>query len=215
MQRAVRLFVSILWFYVGLAITVLGYALVVKPGLGASPWDIFHLGAAARTGWAIAVVINLTGLLIVLFNWLMGIPPTLGMLLNMLSVGPFMQIWLSVLPTPTGLPARWVTVILGILISGLGTGLYVSAGIGSGPRDGMMIGLAKRLGKPVGMIKNGIDITVALAGWLLGGPIGLATVAVALGLGPAMQMGISAVNRLAGLAAFSTFIKPVPVRRAS
>ena len=203
----------LLWFYLGLSIMTVGYALVIRPGVGAAPWDIFHFGVSGQTGVPLGFVIQAAGLLVIFINLSLGIRPTVGMVLNMLSVGPLLQRLLPLIAVPESLLGRWGMLALGVLIAGLGTALYVSADLGSGPRDGMMIGLTRKLGISVAFIKNGIDITVALVGWLLGGPLGLGTVAVALGMGPSVQLGMAAVKRLATYAPFDGFVRPVSLKR--
>lgn len=205
---------QLLWFYVGLLIVSAGFGLIIRAGLGAGPWDIFHLGLHQQTGLSLALAIQFTGMAIVGLNLLMRIKPTVGMLLNMLSVGPLLQFLLPYLPQPEALLARSLLMLLGILLSGLGTALYVSAGIGTGPRDGMMIGLTRRLGLPVAVIRNGMEIVAALIGWWMGGPLGLGTILVALGSGPAVQLGMYIVGRLSQLHPFSTFVQPVALKRA-
>ncbi|MFZ5823665.1 MAG: YczE/YyaS/YitT family protein [Bacillota bacterium] len=201
--------VRLVWFYTGLTVLTLGYGLVIRPGIGAAPWDIFHLGVHQQTGLPLGLVIQLTGVAIILLNIALQIKPGLGMVLNMLSVGPMLQVVLGWLPLPETLMGRWLMLAAGIFIIGIGTALYVSADLGSGPRDGMMIGLTRKLGWPVAVIKNGIDVTVALTGWLLGGPLGLGTVVVALGIGPSIQLGMHLVTRLAAHKPFAGFVRPV------
>lgn len=202
-----------LWFYLGMAVMMFGTAMVIKPGLGASPWDIFHLGVAATYSFPLSIVIQVTGAVIILFNMLLGVRPSVGMVLNMLSVGPMMDFWLWVLPTPTGFVERWLFLAMGLLIAGMGTAWYISAGVGSGPRDGMMIGLSQRLRLPVAVVKNGIDIAVSLLGWWLGGPLGIGTVIVALGTGPAIQASMAALEWITGRTPLAGFVKPVAARR--
>lgn len=214
MQSVSRTMIRVLWFYLGVLITTTGYGMVIKPGVGAAPWDIFHLGLNLRSGIPLAFVIQGTGVLLIGLNLLLGIRPTVGMVLNMLSVGPTLQFLLPVLPAPE-LPAfRWLMLLMGVGIAGFGTALYSSADLGTGPRDGMMIGLTRRLNLPVGVIKNGIDIAVTVAGWLLGGPLGAGTLLVALLMGPSVQMGMALTARLAKLPPFSGFIRPVSLKRA-
>ncbi|HWI66349.1 MAG TPA: membrane protein [Symbiobacteriaceae bacterium] len=205
---------KLLWYYLGLFVVCIGYALVIKPGLGAAPWDIFHLGISGRTGVKLSLVIQLTGLVIILLNWRLAIRPSIGMVLNMLSVGPILTSILGVLQVPQTLAGRWVMLAAGILVAGFGTALYISADMGPGPRDGMMVGLTRRFGLPVGVIKNGIDVTVALLGWLLGGPLGVGTVFVALGLGPSVQLGMGLVARIAQIGPLSGFVRPVSLKRS-
>jgi len=207
-----KLPLRILWYYLGLSIMTAGYAMVIRPGLGAAPWDIFHLGLSGQTEVPLSLVIQLTGLVIVLLNWSLKIKPSLGMVLNMLSVGPILTSMLGLLQVPQNLAGRWIMLVAGILVCGFGTALYISADMGPGPRDGLMVGLTRRFGLPVSIIKNGIDVTVALLGWQMGGPLGLGTVVVALSLGPSMQLGIYLVARLARFDLLAGFVPPVSLK---
>lgn len=209
-----RTLVQVVWFYVGMAVMAFGYGMVIRPGVGVSPWDILHLGIQGRTGFPLSMIMQGTGVVIIFLNWALGTPPTVGMVMNMLSYGPMLQWILPWIPQPQTLPLRILMLLTGILVAGLGTALYVSASLGSGPRDGMMIGISRKLGLPTGVVKNGIDITVTLSGWALGGPLGLGTVVVALGMGPSMQFGMSAVRRLAEYKPFSGFVHPVQLKKA-
>lgn len=214
MQPSRTLPVQIAWFYFGLIVVTFGYAMVIRAGVGAAPWDIFHLGINSRTGLPLALVIQLMGVVVILINLSLSIKPTVGMVLNMLSVGPILQTFLTWMPIPQHLFLQWAMLAAGVLVAGLGTALYVSADLGSGPRDGMMIGLTRKLGIPVGLVKNGIDVAVAAAGWALGGPLGLGTIAVALGLGPSVQLGMALVARLATFRPFHSFVRPVSLKRS-
>lgn len=205
--------VKLLWFYLGLFVMGFGYVLIIAPGLGAAPWDIFHLGVAGRTGIGLGIVSELVGLAIILINLTLGIRPTVGMVLNMVSLGPIMQWMLTWVPQPETLPARALMLAAGIFLAGAGIPLYVSAGIGSGPRDGLMLGLTRKLGVSVKIVRNAIDVTVALLGWWLGGPLGLGTAVVALGMGPAVSFGMGLVDRLAKLEPFVGFLVPLGVKR--
>jgi uncharacterized membrane protein YczE len=204
---------QLLWFYLGLVVMSLGYALIIQPGLGAAPWDILHLGLAGRTGISLAIMVQLVGITIILLNWALGIRPTIGMFLNMLSCGPILQFFLDRIAPPEALLARWLMLAVGIAVTGFGIALYTSADMGAGPRDGMMLGFSRRFGLPAGTMKNIIDILVALIGWWLGGPLGIGTIAVALGLGPCMQVGSLLIARVAAYRPFSGFVRPVLLQR--
>ncbi|HYF91297.1 MAG TPA: hypothetical protein VD969_03520 [Symbiobacteriaceae bacterium] len=204
----------LLWFYLGLVTTCAGIAMVIKPGIGAAPWDIFHLGVAGRSGIPLSLVIQLIGVMIILLDWSLKIRPSIGMVLNMLSVGPILSSILNLLEVPQTLPGRWLMLAAGVLVFGFGTAMYISADMGPGPRDGLMVGLTRRFGLPVAVIKNGIDVTVALVGWALGGPLGLGTVIVALSIGPSVQFGMSLIARMARLRPFAGFVRPVSLKRS-
>ncbi len=214
----------LLWFFGGLFVAVSGFAMVITAGQGAGPWDIFHIGvqksvnsylASAQLEWEITLglVVQVTGAVIILLNLLVGIRPTVGMVMNMLAVGPILDFVLGLLERPEALLARWSMLLVGILLAGLGTALYTSADLGAGPRDGLMIGLTRRLNVPVAIVRNGIELMAALLGWRLGGPLGLGTIVVALGLGPSVQFGMAVVARMASYSPFSAFVRPVQLRR--
>jgi uncharacterized membrane protein YczE len=205
---------QILWYYAGIIIMCLGYAMIIKPAVGAGPWDIFHLGIVHQTGIPLGFVVQLIGLAIVLLDMKLRIQPTLGMILNMITVGPIMSTLLALLPMPTLLITRWLMLLVGIFLAGLGTAWYVSAGIGSGPRDGLMIGLTQRINLPISIIKNGIDVTVALVGWAMGGPLGVGTVVVAIAMGPSVQVGLHLMAKLRTITWLEPLVQPVVLKQA-
>lgn len=196
----------LLSFVFGLTVMCFGYAMLIKPGLGASPWDVLHLGVALHLPLSLSLVIFITSVLVLLVNLLLSIYPSVGMVLNILLLGPLMQFALDLVPTPTSMVGRLIMVAAGVLIAGLGVALYTSADLGSGPRDGMMLGLAKTLGRPVGIVKNGIDILLCIAGWALGGPLGIGTVIAALLTGPSVQLGYAVVRRLTRVPLMESFL---------
>jgi uncharacterized membrane protein YczE len=162
----------------------LGVALMVRADLGLSPWQVFHQGVAERAGVAIGTVTILTGI-VVLLAW---IPLRerfgLGTILNVAIIGNAMNLSLRALPQDLGGGiTRLAAMATGILLIGLGSGLYIGAGMGPGPRDGLMTGLAKR-GVHIGVVRTGLEISVLAVGWLLGGTIGLGTLAFAMAIGP-------------------------------
>lgn len=210
-----HLVLRLVWYYIGLVITCCGYALVITPGLGAGPWDILHLGISGRTGVPLGLVVQVLGAFIILLDVLLGMRPNLGMVLNMLSFGPILQFLLERMPVPGTVAGLWLMLAAGILVSGVGTAFYASADLGAGPRDSLMIGLTRRLGLPVGLVKNGLDLVVSLVGWSLGGPLGAGTVAVVLGVGPSVQLGFHLAGRLARLGPLHGIVRPVPLRSAS
>ncbi|MEW8979773.1 MAG: hypothetical protein AB2385_15395 [Symbiobacterium sp.] len=207
-----RFALRLLWYFAGLVITCAGYALVIRPGLGAGPWDILHLGLSGRTGLPLGLVIQTLGLVIIGLDWALGLRPTLGMVLNMLCFGPILQFILERMPSPETTAGLWLMLAAGILLSGVGTALYASADLGAGPRDSLMIGLTRLVKLPVGLVKNGLDLTVSVIGWWLGGPLGLGTVAVVLGVGPSVQLGFYLAGRLARLGFLNGIVRPVALR---
>ena len=171
----------------GLFLFGFGIALMVAADLGLGPWDVFHQGVSAHTPLPIGSVVIITGV-VLLVLWIplrerIGI----GTLLNALLIGAVMDLSLIWLETPAVTTVRWVYLAGGVVIVGIGSGYYIGAGLGPGPRDGLMTGLAKR-GWPIGLARFGIELTALLGGWLLGGTIGAGTVLFALGIGPLVHV---------------------------
>jgi uncharacterized membrane protein YczE len=157
---------------------------MVKADLGLSPWQVFHQGVSENTGIAIGTAAILTGL-VVLLGW---IPLRerfgLGTLLNVALIGNVLNITLVLLPDELGsLQTRWMAMLAGVVLIAMGSGLYIGAGMGPGPRDGLMTGLARR-GLHIGAVRAGLEISVLVIGWLLGGTVGAGTLAFALAIGP-------------------------------
>ncbi|TYB70266.1 hypothetical protein FXF51_04190 [Nonomuraea sp. PA05] len=172
--------------YGGLALYGLGIALQVKSGLGNGPWNVFHEGAALRTGLSIGTVILAVGALVMLLWIPMKQRPGLGTISNVLLVGPFADAAIFLLPDTGHLAFQTFYLIMGVVVIALSTLLYIGAGLGPGPRDGIMTGLV-RLGMSVRLARLSIEVAVLIAGWLLGGTVGLGTVVFALAIGPLTQ----------------------------
>lgn len=170
----------------GLVAAGLGIALVVRSDLGLGPWDVLHQGLAERTGISMGMVVLGVGV-IVLGAWLplrqrLGV----GTVLNVIVVGLTLDLSLLVLPELSGGVPRWSSLLAGVAAVGVGSGLYLSAGMGPGPRDGLMTGLAAR-GASVRAVRTGIELSALALGWALGGTVGMGTVVFALAIGPLVQ----------------------------
>jgi uncharacterized membrane protein YczE len=170
----------------GLALFGLGVALFLASDLGAAPWDVFHQGVASRTGLPIGVVIELTGLLIVALWYPLGLRPGWGTLLNAIEIGLVVMIVGDVLPDTESIVIRCSYVAIGLACVGFGTGLYIGAGLGSGPRDGLMLGLSRGR-MTVGITRTVIEASVLVAGIALGGTAGIGTAVFAFGIGPTVH----------------------------
>jgi len=175
---------------IGLFMYGLALALMIQSGLGLGPWDAFHVGLHLTTGITIGMASILVGLIIVVGLLLMGIRPGLGTLANMVFIGVFVDLLLPVLPQPEGWVLPAVYFLAGIVLCGFATGLYIGAGLGKGPRDGLMIGISERTGWPVRRVRTLIEISVLAGGWLMGGTVGIWTLVFALTIGPVTQWGL-------------------------
>jgi uncharacterized membrane protein YczE len=173
--------------YVGLSLYGASAAVQVRAGLGLDPWDVLHQGLANRVHLAIGTVSILVGA-VVLLGWLpIRQLPGLGTVSNVVMVGLSMNLTLDVLPAQHGLPVRYALLAGGILLCGLATGLYITAGLGPGPRDGLMTGWAARTGVSIRLTRTIIELSVLAVGWLLGGTVGIGTVVFAVAIGPIAQ----------------------------
>jgi uncharacterized membrane protein YczE len=180
MSTKVRRLVNL---YAGLVLFGASMALMLVAGLGLGPWDVLHQGLADGTGLPIGWVVAGVGAL-VLLTWIpLGQRPGLGTLSNVVVVGLAVDAALAVLPQPRPLPLRLAFLVGGIVANGAATGLYIGAGFGPGPRDGLMTGLASR-GHSLRRVRTAIELSVLVVGWLLGGAVGIGTLAYAVSIGP-------------------------------
>jgi uncharacterized membrane protein YczE len=170
----------------GLALFGLGSAMFFASDLGAAPWDVFHEGVAERLGLPVGLVIELVGLAIVAAWFPLGLRPGWGTLLNAIEIGLVVMLVDGMLPTGGHLAARVAYMLGGLLSIGIGSGIYIGVGLGTGPRDGLMLGLSNdRIS--VRMTRTLIEATVLVAGIALGGTAGVGTALFALGIGPVVQ----------------------------
>lgn len=174
--------------YAGLVLYGVSMALMVRSSLGVMPWDVLHQGLARQLGWSLGTVTIVVGAL-VLLAWIpLRERPGLGTLSNVVVVGLAVDAALAVLAAPEGLAWRVVFAASGILLNGVATAAYIGVDLGPGPRDGLMTGLVRRTGGPVGLVRTAIEVVVVATGWLLGGTLGVVTVLYALTIGPLVHV---------------------------
>jgi len=176
LARSVRLLL-------GLVLFGLGLALLVQAHLGLDPWTVLTEGLAERTGFSLGEITVAVSLALLLLWIPLRQRPGLGTVANALVVGPVLDVGVAVIPAPGALAVRVLFLVLAVLMVAVATGLYVGVGWGPGPRDGLMTGLGD-LGVPLYLARTLIEGTVLVAGWLLGGTVGVATVVFALTVGP-------------------------------
>jgi len=173
----------------GLALCGAGLALMVLADLGLGPWDALHQGLSERTGVPIGTVGILVGV-VVLAGWVpLRQRPGVGTLCNVVLIGLVIDALLAVAPRPHELALRAACLVAGIAAMGIGSGLYIGAGLGPGPRDGLMTGLAAR-GHSLRVARTTIELAALAAGWALGGTVGVGTLAFAFGIGPLVQASL-------------------------
>lgn len=173
---------------IGLVLYGVSLALMVRANLGLNPWSVFHQGVSELTGLSLGTVVNLVGALVLLIWLPLRQKPGIGTICNVLVIGTAADATLAILPPVTGLPLQ-ITLLAGaIVLNGAATGAYIGAGLGPGPRDGLTTGGVRVTGWEVRWVRMAIEGLVLMLGWMLGGAIGVGTVAYALSNGPLLQV---------------------------
>ncbi len=175
---------------VGLFFYGFGIAMMVRAGIGVAPWDVLTQGISLRTGLPFGLVTNLVGVLVLLLWIPIRQKPGLGTVLNVLLIGPSAQFGLRVLPEVSDLLIRIVVFAGGLALVAIATGMYIGARFGPGPRDGLMTGIHHRYGWKLWIVRTVIEVIVLTIGWLLGGNVGVGTLAFALLIGPMVHVTI-------------------------
>lgn len=180
---------------IGLVLFGVGESLLVVAALGVTPWLVLAQGVSVQAGITLGQATFVISV-VVLMLWLpLRERPGLGTVANAVVIAATIDVALLVLPTPDGLVRQLVTVVAGVLLVGLGSGLYLTAGLGAGPRDGWMTGLHRRTGIPVARVRLAIEVTVLVLGLLLGGTAGAGTVMFAVGIGRSVAWGLALARR--------------------
>lgn len=177
----------------GLFMFGFGTALMLQAQLGTDPWTVFAEGLSLVSGLTIGVVTILVGLGVLLLWIPLRQRPGVGTIANALLIGPFLELGLFLIDTPPTLPLRIIFFSTGLLMIAIGSGWYIGTGLGPGPRDGLMTGIHRKFGWPIWMVRTGIEVTVVVSGWLLGGTVGWGTVVFAIAIGPLVQPALRAL----------------------
>lgn len=174
---------------VGLGLYGLSEALMLRPGVGVDPWDVLHTGLAQITGIPVGTVLNVVGFVVLLLWIPLRQRPGLGTAANVAIIGSVVDLILNSVPLPHALWLRWAMFLGGVVLNAVATGLYIGAGLGPGPRDGLTTGIAIR-GHSIRMARTGIEVSVLVVGWLLGGDVGFGTLIYAAAIGPLVHVTI-------------------------
>ncbi|GAA3871534.1 YczE/YyaS/YitT family protein [Streptomyces sedi] len=182
-----RLSRRLVQLYVGLLLYGASAALLLRAGLGLVPWDVFHQGVGERAGLSLGLVVNITGVLLLLLWWPLRERPGLGTVSNVLLVGLSLDATAALVPPVTSLAGQIPLMLGAVVLNGLATGLYLSASFGAGPRDGLMTGVSRVAGRSVRLVRTSIEVLVLAVGIVLGGTAGAGTVVYAVAIGPLAQ----------------------------
>jgi len=180
--------------FAGLVLYGVSDSMLLLAGLGVDPWDVLHQGLAQRTGIPIGTWAIIAGAVVLLLWIPLRQRPGLGTLCNVVLIGTVIDGVLAVVTPPRSLPVQAVVMVAGVVLNGVATGLYIGAGLGPGPRDGLMTGFAAR-GHSLRVVRTCIEATVLLAGWLLGGTVGVGTVVYAACIGPLAHVFVPLFSR--------------------
>jgi uncharacterized membrane protein YczE len=174
--------------YLGLTVYGVGMAMMVQARLGNMPWDVLHQGLARHLHLSFGTLVIAVGAVVLLLWIPLRQRPGIGTVSNVVVIGLAVDGSLAVLPAPHPMAARIALLVFGIALNGLASGLYIGAALGPGPRDGLMTGLSARTGRSIRLVRTALEVTVVLAGWALGGTLGVGTLAYALTIGPLVQL---------------------------
>ncbi|TFD99714.1 YczE/YyaS/YitT family protein [Jeotgalibacillus salarius] len=180
------------FFLVGLVILGLGISLTIKgQRLGIGPWDVLHVGLFQQLGLTVGTWAILVGAFIIAITVLVTKkPPRIGAILNMLLIGVFIDLFIWLIPEPQTLIGATAILLFGIVVMGYGIGIYVSADLGEGPRDTVMMMIVRRTGWNLSKVRRGIEVVALIIGWMLGGPVGVGTILIAFFTGTIVNMSL-------------------------
>lgn len=181
--------------FAGLIVYGFASALMIRAGLGLNPWDVLHQGLDERTALSFGTVVIIAGLFVLLLWIPLRQKPGFGTICNVVLIGLAADAGLGLIPETDDLLPRTAMLLLGILLLGVATSAYIGAGLGPGPRDGLMTGLAARTGWSIGKVRTSIELAVLGIGWLLGGQVGLGTILFAVAIGPIIQRTLPLFTR--------------------
>jgi uncharacterized membrane protein YczE len=199
--------------YAGLVLYGVSASMLLLAGLGVDPWDVLHQGLSRRLGLGVGTWVLIVGALVLLLWIPLRQRPGIGTISNAIVVGLVVDAMLALVSPVHGLALRIAVMCGGVLLNGIATGAYIGAGLGPGPRDGLMTGLAAR-GHSIRVVRTCIEVTVLVTGWILGGTVGLGTVLYALCIGPIAHVTIPLlairVSAVEPTAPSSSQLSPLP-----
>ena len=176
--------ISVVLLLVGLVIFGIGEALMIASSVGVSPWTVLAQGITNITGWSVGLATFVVSFIVLLVWVPLRQTPGIGTILNIIIISVVLDLALPFLPQFESLTLRVAEAAIGVIVTGIGGGIYLIANLGPGPRDGLMTGLQRLTGFPIAGVRSAIEISAVLLGWLLGGVVGVGTMLYAFGIGP-------------------------------
>ena len=188
-------FITLLMLVIGLFLFGLGEAIIIGSGSGVSPWTVLAQGISSRSNLSIGMTTFLISVSILIFWIPLKQVPGIGTILNAIIIASAIDLTLPYLPHPDSMVLKMLQACLGILIVGIGSGIYLSSNLGPGPRDGLMVGLQKKTDASIATIRTIIELLAVLMGWMLGGLVGIGTILFVFGIGPCVGIGLTLVEK--------------------
>jgi len=187
---------TFIYLCIGLSLFGLGEGLLIVSFTGASPWSVLAQGISTKVDFTIGTI-TLFISLVVLFFWIfLDQKPGIGTILNALIIALMIDICIKWVPTPENFIHKLLLASFAVLIVGIGSGIYLVANLGPGPRDGLMTGIQKKTNLPIALVRAFLEISVVSIGWYLGGIVGIGTLLFAFGVGPAVALGLYFVGKI-------------------
>ena len=181
---------------IGLFLFGLGEAIIIGSGSGVSPWTVLAQGISTRSDLSIGMATFFISIAILVFSIPLKQVPGIGTILNAISIASAIDLTLPYLPQPDDITFKIIQACFGILVVGLGSGIYLCSNLGPGPRDGLMIGLQKQTNTSLPAIRTIIELSAVTSGWLLGGVVGVGTILFVFGIGPCVGIGLTLVEKV-------------------
>ena len=188
--------ITIFYLVLGLILFGIGEALLVTANIGVSPWFVLHQGLAFKTGYSIGITTFIVSVVVLLLWFPLKQKPGIGTILNAILISVVLDLSIFILPYPTDFFYQLIQVIFGILIIGIGSGFYLAANLGPGPRDGLMTGLNKQTNQSLALIRTFLELSAVGIGFYLGGILGIGTLIYAVGIGFSVSTGLFIVGKI-------------------
>ena len=189
-------FTTLIMLVIGLFLFGLGEAIIIGSGSGVSPWTVLAQGISSKTDLSIGMATFLISIFILIFWVPLKQIPGIGTILNAIIIASAIDLTLGFIPKPELIYLKLLQASFGILIVGIGSGIYLASNLGPGPRDGLMIGLQQKTNTSIPLIRTIIEITAVTIGWFLGGIVGIGTILFVFGIGPCVGVGLTLVEKV-------------------
>ena len=180
----------------GLSLFGIGEGLLLVSYTGASPWSVLAQGISLKVNASIGIITFFISILVISLWVFLSQKPGIGTILNAVIIATMIDLCLNYVSTPESFILKMILAVAAVLLVGIGSGIYLVANLGPGPRDGLMTGLQKKTNLPIAAVRAFLEITVVSIGWYLGGTVGIGTILFAFGIGPAVALGLFIVGRI-------------------